>query len=99
MRNAAVLATTFIAALAIETLDALDIFNGVYLPPPARYVATFVAWFVLGIVAGIGHRAAKAASTFSLLMVGTMLIVGPFGNTLTRFLEGVSSRYPAAATT
>lgn len=96
IRSLGLLATTFIAAIAIETLDAIDIFRGVYLPPPGRYVATFVVWFVLGIVSGFGRTAAHASAAFASLMVLTMLVVGPFGHTLTSFLEGVSSRFAAA---
>ena len=90
------LGTTFTAALAVQTIGAIDPAGGpVALPSPRRYVATFVVWFVLGLAADFGGRAARAAATFSGLVLLTMLVVGPFGRKALTFLQGVSSRYQA----
>ena len=69
------------AALTIETVGALDPFGPekVQLPSPRTYVATLVVWWVLGLVAGIGPSATRAASALGWLVVLLRLVTPPFG--------------------
>jgi hypothetical protein len=85
------LGTTLMAALAVETIGQL---GGKQLPAPRQYLATWLLWFVLGLVAGLGERAERFAWQLSALVVLTMMIVGPFGNRLLGFLNGVGRLFP-----
>lgn len=86
------LGTTLTGALAIETIGAIDPFGGqTYLPSPRRYAATWVVWFVLGMIAAAGGKAADMAGQFSVLVLTTMIFVGPFGKKAITFFRGVAS--------
>jgi hypothetical protein len=81
------LATTLTGAIAVETIGAVDPFGGkVKLPSPRQYIATVVLWFVLGLVASVGPRAARAAWQLSALVLLTMLI-GKYGSKVVAFLN------------
>lgn len=91
MRAGATLAATFLAAILIETIGAVDpLGGGPQLPSPRRIAATCTVWFVLGLAGSLGHTAARAAAQLSLLVLLTMLVVGPFGKKALTFLQGVS---------
>jgi hypothetical protein len=89
------LATTLTTALAIDTLGGVDAAGGRYLPAPSRYVATWTLWFVLGLVAGIGPRAARAAWQLSVLVLLAKLVIGGAGGKVVGFLNGVARFYPS----
>lgn len=91
MNGHRVLGMTFLAAIAVRTIGEIDpIGGGPSLPSPKKLAAVFAAWFVLGLVAAAGPAPARAAGTFSLLMLLSMLVIGPFGKKAITFLEGVS---------
>lgn len=95
-----ILAITFIAALALRTLGALDPFGGkVYLPSPRGYVATWLLWFVLGLAAAVGPRASRLAGQLSALVVLTMLVTGSSGRKLVSFLNASAGGDLAAGLT
>lgn len=86
------LATTMVAALAVEAVGATAPFAGkVYLPAPRTFLAVWLLWFILGLVAAVGPNAARLAGHFSLLVLGTMAIVGPFGKKAIRFLTDATT--------
>lgn len=86
------LGTTLTGALAVETIGAIDPFGGkTFLPSPRRYAATWVVWFVLGMIAAGGGKAADMAGQFSVLVLTTMIFVGPFGKKAITFFRGVAS--------
>ncbi len=73
------LGSTLTAALAVETVGAIDPYAGrVYLPSPRTYLATWIVWFVLGVIASAGGRTARTAGQFSIVVLLTMMM-GPFG--------------------
>jgi hypothetical protein len=87
VKNEKVLSSTLLAAIAVQTLD---LRRG--LPAPRRYVATFVLWFILGLVAQGGPSAARAASRFSVLVLLAMSIA--VAGKLTGFLDRVGELFP-----
>jgi hypothetical protein len=92
------LATTLTTALAIDTLGGIDTANGRYLPAPSRYVATWTLWFVLGLAAGVGPNAARAAWQLSALVLIAKLVVGGNGGAgrkVVGFLNQVGNFFPA----
>ncbi len=83
------------ASLFVQTVGAIDPRGGaVTLPSPAQYVATWVVWGVLGLVAGLGDRAARFASQMSVLILTTMVVGGPFGQKAVAFFNSVARLYP-----
>lgn len=97
------LASTLTAALAVETLGAVAPWSGgATLPSPRVYAATWTLWFVLGIVAGTGAAAARAAGQLSILVLLTQLALGQGGRKLVAALSSIGANYgtppaPAAA--
>lgn len=86
-----VLAATFAAALFIDTLGGIRPAQGIYLPAPARYLATFLLWGLLGLASVFGPRAARAAAQLSLLVLLTSAVIGPAGRRLVSFLNTTSA--------
>jgi hypothetical protein len=73
------LGSTLTAALAVETVGAIDPYGGrTYLPSPRTYLAIWIVWFVLGVIASAGGRASRTAGQFSILVLLAMMM-GPFG--------------------
>lgn len=96
MSDEKLLAATHTAALAVATIGAVAPFSSnIYLPSPRRYVAIWTVWFVLGLVAKMGARAGQIAGRFSLLLLLTMLVAGPFGTKAVNFLNLVAKLFPA----
>ena len=90
------LGATLLAAIAVETIGAVDPFHGrSQMPSPRRYIATILLWFVLGLVAQIGERAARMAGQLAALIVVTMTVLGPFGARAVRFLNQAAHTFPA----
>jgi peptidoglycan/LPS O-acetylase OafA/YrhL len=90
------LGATLLAAIALETIGAVDPFTGrSQMPSPARYVATIVLWFVLGLAAQLGERMARVAGQLATLIVLTMAVLGPFGKRAVDFLNRVATTFPA----
>jgi hypothetical protein len=90
------LAATFLAQLAILTVGAVDPFGGkVYLPSPRRYVATWLLWFVLGLLSVLGDGVKKAAGRLAALVVLATLLSETIGKKAVTFLDGVASAFPA----
>jgi hypothetical protein len=91
------LAATHAAALAVQTVGALDPFGKgkVALPSPRVYVAIFVLWSLLGLVAQGSERLARAAANLSVLVLLTAAVMGPFGAKLTGFLQFSARNFPA----
>jgi hypothetical protein len=89
------LAATMTAALAVEAVAATSPFGGkVYLPPPRVFLAIWLLWFILGLVAATGPRLARLAGQFSLLLLLTMAVVGPFGRKALDFLTRATTFFP-----
>ena len=87
---AKVLAVTFVLMIFLDTLGAIQTLGKVQLPSPRRYLATFLLWGILGLVAGLHPRAARASSQLSILVTLTALVLGQGGRTaakLTGFLD------------
>lgn len=85
------LAATFLAKIFVDTIGAIDPFGGkVYLPSPARYMATFLLWGILGIVAGFGPNAARVAGRIGAVTLLAAAVLGPFGAKAVGFLETVA---------
>lgn len=90
------LAASFLAMIFVDTIGALDPFGGkVYLPAPRAYVATFLLWGLLGIVAGFGDHASRLAGRVGAVVLLTSAVVGPFGKKAIAFISGVSAAFPA----
>jgi hypothetical protein len=87
VKNEKLLSSTLLAAIAVLTID---LKRG--LPAPRRYVAVFLLWFLLGLVAQASPSAARAASRFSVLVLLTisMAVAGK----LTGFLDRVAELFP-----
>lgn len=90
------LATTLVAALAVETIGAVDPFGPgkVYLPAPRRYLATWLLWFVLGLASATGAAGTRLAGHLSLLVLLTMVVIGPFGRKVIGFLDSAGRFFP-----
>jgi hypothetical protein len=91
MSGQRVLGATMSGALAVQTIAAVAPFGGgVYLPPPRVYVAIWTLWGLLGLVAGLGARAERLAGRFSLLVLLSMAVLGPFGRKAVTFIDTVA---------
>lgn len=91
LRAEATLAVSFMAAIGIATIGAIDPFGGgAQLPSPRKILAVSAIWFVLGGIAATSREAARAAATFSLLVVLTMLLSKTFSGKVLTLLEGVA---------
>lgn len=90
------LGATLSASLFVQTVAAVSGEGGeATLPSPSQYVATWVVWGVLGFVASLGERAARFAAQFSVLILLTMIVTGPFGPKAVGFFNAIARRYPA----
>lgn len=87
------LAATFLAMLFVDTIGAIDPFGPakVFLPSPRHYLATFLLWGLLGIVAGFGENAARVAGRLSSVVLLAAAVLGPFGKKFVAFVEGASA--------
>lgn len=91
------LAATFLAKLFVDTIGAIDPFGGrIYLPAPARYLATFLLWGVLGIASGFGPNASRVAGRLSAVVLLAAMVLGPFGAKAISFLKTASALYPSS---
>lgn len=82
-----VLAVTFVGMLFVDTLGAITQAGKAQLPSPRRYLATFLLWGILGMVAATSPRAARASAQLALLVLTTAAVAGPFGKRLVGFLN------------
>jgi len=90
------LAATFLAMIAVNTIGALDPFGGgVQLPSPRKYIATFLLWSIFGFAAAFGRSAAVLAGRLSAVVLLTAMVTGPFGPKAVAFLNGVTRFFPA----
>lgn len=91
------LAATFLAMLFVDTIGSFSPFadRPTFLPPPRAYLATFLLWGILGLVAGFGDNAARLAGRISTLVLVTAAVVGPFGKRAVGFIEGATQALPA----
>lgn len=89
------LGATLSAALAVNTIGAIDPFGGskVYLPAPRSYAATWIVWWVLGLVASAGPQPARLAGRFSFLVLLAMAMLGPFGAKAVAAFESLAGMY------
>jgi hypothetical protein len=87
------LAASFLAMLFVDTIGAVDPFAGTptYLPSPRSYLATFLLWGLLGLVAGFGDSAARLAGRTGAVVLLTAAVIGPFGRKAVGFVEGVAT--------
>jgi hypothetical protein len=92
------LAATFCAMLFVDTIGAIDPFGGkVYLPSPRHYLATFLLWGLLGLVAGVGDRASRLAGRLSAVVLLSAAVLGPFGKKAIAFLNAAAKTFPATS--
>jgi hypothetical protein len=90
------LAATFLAMLFVDTIGAIDPYKGrVYLPSPRVYVATFLLWGVLGVVAGFGEHASRLAGRIGAVVLLVATVIGPFGKKAVGFVNATSKAFPA----
>lgn len=91
------LQTSFWLMVLIQTIGSVDLpgRGARKMPAPRSYVAIFVTWLVLFVVAGIGAKAERAAAALGWLLVLVGTVIGPFGQTVVDFLRGVSTQFPA----
>jgi hypothetical protein len=94
------LGTTYMGAIAIDTLGAVAPWQqgGASLPKPARLAGTWTLWFLLGLIASAGERAANLAGRFSVLVLASMIVVGPYGNSVVSAMGKLSRLFTPAAT-
>ena len=93
------LAASFLAMIFVDTVGALDPFGGkVYLPAPRAYVATFLLWGLLGILAGFGENASRLAGRIGAVTLLTAAVLGPFGKKAVTFITNASKALPQEAT-
>lgn len=90
------LAASFVAMLFVDTLGGVDPFGKhskvpSFLPSPRHYLATFLLWGLLGLVAGFGPNAARLAGRIGLVVLITAAVVGPFGKRAVGFIETVTA--------
>ncbi len=86
------LAASFMAMLFVDTIGALDPFGGkVYLPSPRVYLATFLLWGILGLVALFGAGPKRLARGAALLTLVSAAVLGPFGRKAVTFLDASST--------
>jgi hypothetical protein len=96
MKPEKTLSATMLAAIAVQTIGALDPYGGKkYLPSPRRYVATLLLWGILGLAAQTGPNAAKFSVRLALLVLLTMFFVGPFASKAVAFLNKVAQAFPS----
>lgn len=84
------LAASLSTALAIETVGSLSPFSDEdsTLPSPRTYLATFVVWWTLALVASFGPASTRAASALGWLVVLVRLVTPPFGPKVIRTIDG-----------
>lgn len=92
------LQATLWTTVAIQTIGSVDLpgRGERKLPAPRQYVAIVVLWSILGLAADVSDSLARAAASLSILAVLTSLVVGPAGQRLISFLNGVSALFPTA---
>ena len=93
-----VLSSTYLAALAVNTVGAIDpLGGGAQMPSPKAFLATVTVWSVLGLVAGFGASAARASAQLAVLLLLTMVVVGPFGKKVVAFGQELATRTGATS--
>lgn len=86
------LAATFVAKIFVDAIGGLDPFGGkVYLPSPARFMATFLLWSVLGVVAGVGPNASRIAGRIAAITLLAAAVLGPFGGKAIAFFKAAAA--------
>jgi len=96
------LGTTYVAALAIDTLGAVAPWQpgGASMPKPARLAGTWTLWFLLGLIASAGEGAARLAGRFSVLVLASMVVIGPYGGSVVAAMTKLARLFtPATAPT
>lgn len=91
-------AATYVGAIAIDSLGALTPWSGgVTLPKPSAFAATWTLWFLLGLVAAINARMERVAGQFSVLVLASMVVLGPYGDKFTTTLTKLGALFAPAA--
>lgn len=82
--------------IALQTIRSVDMpgKGPRKLPAPRVYVVAIVLWSILGLVSDAG--ADKAAALMGWVTVLTGAVIGPFGSTITSFLDTISSQFGVA---
>jgi hypothetical protein len=64
------------------------------MPAPRAYVATVVAYGILALIADLPSRGArKAAGMMAWVMVLSAMVLGPFGQTVISFMNGIANKF------
>ena len=80
---------TWLAMLALQSVGSVD--SKHRLPAPRQFVAIGALWGILFLVADTGR--AKLAARFSMLLLLTATVIGPFGLRVIRLLTQVARRF------
>ena len=91
------LQTSFWVMVFVQTIGSVDMpgRGPRKMPAPRQYVAIFVTWLVLQIVASVGAGAERAAAALGWLLVLVGMVAGPFGSTVTQFFHTVATHFPS----
>lgn len=96
MSGSRTLAGTYVGALTIDTLGAIAPWSGgPTLPKPSALAGTWTLWFLLGLVSSFGERMERLAGQLSLLVLASMVVVGPYGDKVVAAMQKLASIYHA----
>lgn len=95
MNDKETVTTTMWIMLVLQTIGSVDMpgKGERKLPSPRSFVAIIITWTILELVASFGSGAARLASRASVVLVLVGGVLGPFGQTLVSFLNGVASGF------
>lgn len=95
MENIESLQTSFWVMIFIQTIGSIDMpgRGARKMPAPREYVAILVAWLVLQLISGINAGAARAAAMFGWILVLAGMVVGPFGQKATGFMQTIANNF------
>lgn len=91
------LQTSFWVMVLVQTIGSVDMpgRGARKMPAPRQYVAILVAWLILELFSGIGENTKRAATSIGWALVLAGLVVGPFGQRLSGFLQTIAHNFPA----
>lgn len=94
------LQTSFWIMVLIQTIGSVDMpgKGERKMPSPRQYVAIFITWLVLQFVSGINASAERAAAALGWLLVLAGLVIGPFGQQVTKLFTTVAKGWSISAT-
>lgn len=80
---------TWLAMLTLQTVGTIDAKHK--MPAPKQYVAISVLWGTFFLLADMGYG--KFSARFSVLVLLTASVLGPFGQRLIDFVNMISKRF------